>query len=64
MILSGDFKIPDIDWESLNVNANAQDRNVQQALIDLSIEHGLTQVHSQPTREGSKLDFSQTILLS
>ena len=41
----------------MNVNANAQDKNVQQALIDLSIEHGLTQVHSQPTREGNTLDL-------
>ena len=35
----------------------AADREVQQALLDLSIEHGLTQVHDQPTRDLNMLDL-------
>ena len=49
ILLAGDFKCQDIDWDTLTVWPKAQDREVQQAMIDLSIEHRLTQVHNQPT---------------
>ena len=35
----------------------AADKEVKQALLDLSIEHGLTQVHNQPTRDHNMLDL-------
>lgn len=50
ILVASDFNCPDINWENLTINPNASDRHVQQALIDLSVEHGLTQVHNQPTR--------------
>ena len=55
--LAGDFNCPDIDWDTLTVRPNAADREVQQTLIDISIEHGLTQVHSEPTRQENILDL-------
>ena len=57
IILAGDFNCPDIDWENMSVKKGAADREVQQALLDLSIEHGLTQVHDQPTRDLNMLDL-------
>ena len=57
IILAGDFNFIDIDWEKMTNKNGAADREVQQALLDLSIEHGLTQVHSQPTRDMIMLDL-------
>ena len=57
ILLAGDFNCPDIDWNTLTVRPNAPDREIQKSLIELSIEHGLTQVHSQPTRQENVLDL-------
>ena len=57
ILLAGDFNCPDIDWDSLSVRPGAQDREIQQALLDLSIEQGLTQIHEQPTRQDNILDL-------
>ena len=57
ILLAGDFNCPDIDWDTLTVRPNAPDREIQQTLIDISIEHGLTQVHDQPTRQENILDL-------
>ena len=57
ILLAGDFNCPDINWENLTVRPNAPDREIQQALIDISTEHGLTQVHNQPTRQDNILDL-------
>ena len=50
IVVAGDFNCPDINWDTLSVNSGASDREVQQALINISINHGLTQIHNQPTR--------------
>ena len=57
ILLAGDFNCPDINWNTLTVRPNAPDREIQKSLIELSIEHGLTQVHSQPTRQENVLDL-------
>ena len=57
IIVAGDFNCPDINWDNMSLNKGAADSEVQQALIDLSIEHRLTQVHSQPTRDSNILDL-------
>ena len=57
IILAGDFNCPDIDYENSTVKKGVADRDVQQALFDLSIEHGLTQVHDQLTRDSNLLDL-------
>ena len=36
---------------------DAQDREVQQALLDLATDFNLTQVHDEPTRENNLLDL-------
>ena len=64
IILAGDFKCPDINWEKMSVNKGAADREVQQVLFDVTIEHGLSQVHDQPTRDNNLLDLVFTNNLS
>ena len=39
------------------MRSNASDREIQQALIDITNEHGLKQVHNQPTRQDNILDL-------
>ncbi|XP_071480876.1 uncharacterized protein [Diadema antillarum] len=60
IVIAGDFNCPDIDWQTLTLRHNAQDREVQQALIDLSLEHGLVQIHNQATRYDNILDIVLT----
>ena len=50
IILAGDFNCPDIDWENLVVQQPLTE--IQQALVDLSIEHGLTQYIMNPHAMG------------
>ena len=57
IILAGDSNCPDINWEKMTVNKGAADREVQQALLDLTIKHGLSQVHDQPSRDNNLLDL-------
>ncbi|CAG2251960.1 unnamed protein product [Mytilus edulis] len=57
IIIAGDFNCPDIDWINMEIKTGAPDKEVQQALMDLSIEHGLVQIHDKPTREGNLLDL-------
>ena len=54
---AGDFYCPDIDWESLSIQNDAQDKDVEQALIDSAININLTQVYDQPNRENNLLDI-------
>ncbi|XP_071506791.1 uncharacterized protein [Diadema antillarum] len=60
IVLAGDFNCPDIDWEHLTVRKGAPDREVQQALIDIATDYGLTQIHDQPTRLENILDLVLT----
>ena len=57
IILAGDFNCPSIDWDTLTVKPGAPDREVQQALLDVTSQHGLTQIHRTQTRQGNVLDL-------
>ncbi|CAG2220894.1 unnamed protein product [Mytilus edulis] len=57
IIIAGDFNCPDVDWITMEIKTGASDKEVQQALMDLSFEHGLVQIHDKPTREGNLLDL-------
>ena len=61
IILAGDFNCPDIDWNTLTVKNNAQDKEIQQALVDVAIDFNLTQVHEKPTREDNLLSTRQRV---
>lgn len=56
-IIAGDFNCPDIDWQNLSVHQDAQNKDVQHALLDLSIDFNLTQVLDKPTRGNNILDL-------
>ncbi|KAH3860095.1 hypothetical protein DPMN_022988 [Dreissena polymorpha] len=51
MVVAGEFNCADIDWVNLAVRNNAQDKEVQQALLDLSADFNFSQVHDKPTRK-------------
>jgi hypothetical protein len=57
VIIAGDFNCPDIDWVNMEIKTGTSDREVQQALLDITSEYGLTQIHDKPTREGNMLDL-------
>ena len=52
-ILAGDFNCPDIDWENMSVK---QRRCRERFSKHYWIEHGLTKVHDQPTRDINMLN--------
>ena len=65
LILCGDFNCPNIDWKTHTVidgiNGNpAQDRPVQEKLIDLTQSHSLTQLQEEATRHQNTLDLTFT----
>ena len=51
IILAGDFNCPDINWEKMSVNKGAADREVQQALLDLSHHRTLPLSGASPTNK-------------
>ena len=59
-ILTGDFNCPDIDWENMSVNQNAQDKEIQKALMEVIVSHSITQIHELPTRGENLLDLILT----
>jgi hypothetical protein len=58
-MLGGDFNCSDIDWSNLHVKSQAQD--VQKAVIDITTNIGMTQVHNEPMRENNLLDLIFTM---
>ena len=60
IILAGDFNCPDIDWNNLTVKNNAQDKDIQRSMLELTSVHGLTQIHDEPTRGNNQLDLVLT----
>ncbi len=49
IVIGEDFNCPDIYWSTNTVKKAAAEREVPQALRHLAIDHGLTQIHDQPT---------------
>ena len=47
-ILAQHFNCPAIKWEKMSVSKGAAE-----VLLDVTIEHGLCQVHAQPTRDSN-----------
>ena len=56
-IICGDFNCPDINWETLAIGKRAQDKEIQQNVIDTMNNALLTQIHEEPTRELNMLDL-------
>ena len=55
--LGGDFNTPDIDWEIPAVKEGASNKNTQEELISVTIQHELKQIQDKPTRGNSILDL-------
>ena len=41
VVIAGNFNCQDIDWDGLSVQKEAEDKDVQQALFDLSVDFNL-----------------------
>jgi hypothetical protein len=57
LILVGDFYCPDINWSTLSVDPESDNRDIQQSIVNISLTSELTQVHDQPTRGKKILDL-------
>ena len=56
--LAGDFNLPDIDWNSLEISNSPQySRSMSELFTTLALDLGVEQVVKDPTREGSILDL-------
>ena len=50
LILVDDFNCPEINWNTLSVDPESDNRDIQQSIVNISLTSELTQVHDQPTR--------------
>ena len=58
VLLSGDFNLPDIDWEEGSVKSNPQyTAAINWKMIDIVNDFNLTQMVTEPTRQGNILDL-------
>ena len=61
IILTGDFNCPDINWDTMTVNQDAQDKEIQRAVMEVVTANSMVQIHEQPTRGNNLLDIVLTI---
>ena len=58
VLLGGDFNLPDIDWEEGSVKSNPQHTAaINWKMIDIANDFKLTQIVTEPTRQGNILDL-------
>ena len=60
LLLGGDFNKPDINWAIPTVNEGVKNKTLQEELINVSVQHGITQIQDKPTRENTILDLCFT----
>ena len=58
LIICGDFNCPNMNWNFGFTSDNAHEKNVQDKLIDISVENSLSQLQDKPTRGNSILDLT------
>ena len=57
ILLAGDFNCPGIDWKYNTVSPNADDRPIQESIVDITSNALLSQIHDQPTRYSNTIDL-------
>ncbi|CAC5403960.1 unnamed protein product [Mytilus coruscus] len=60
IVLTGDFNIPDINWESMSVPNNSSDKEIQTKLMEITDSFQFAQIHELPIREDNLLDIVLT----
>ncbi|XP_077988548.1 uncharacterized protein LOC144443049 [Glandiceps talaboti] len=58
--LSGDFSLPNIDWEALRFNAGGSYAGPSKTMIDIALDHNLYQQVKETTRSNNILDLCFT----
>ena len=57
VLLGGDFNVPYIDWETLTISSECDNRKMYDKLLDVIDENEMQQLQHQPTCCGSVLDL-------
>ena len=57
VMLGGDFNVPYIDWETLAILPNCNNRGMYEKLLDVIDENELQQLQLEPTRNDATLDL-------
>jgi len=61
IIMGGDFNLPDILWDTLEIKKNPQyTKTLNEKMIDIMQEYNLTQIVHEPTRGSNTLDLFLT----
>ena len=60
IISTGNFNCPDINWDTMTVNQDAQDKEIQRAVMEVVTANSMVQIHEQPTRGNNLLDIVLT----
>ena len=60
IILTGDFNCPDINWDTMTVNQDAQDKEIQRAVMEVVTAYSMVHIHEQHTRGNNQLDIVLT----
>lgn len=60
IIIGGDFNCGFIDWNSESVVPNARERDANESLLKMLVDHSLSNTQHAPTRENSILDLHIT----
>jgi hypothetical protein len=47
IILTGDFNCHDINWDTMTVNQDAQDKEIQRAVMEVVTANLIVQIHEQ-----------------
>ena len=58
IFICGDFNFPDVNWEHGFTNDQAPNKDVQDKLINISVDNSLTQLQEEPTRLNNILDLT------
>ena len=57
VILAGDFSVLEINWISHSIMPQVKQPTLHQDLLDITNDHGLTQMQTEPTRGKNTLDL-------
>ena len=58
IFICGDFNCPDVNWEHGFSHDQAPNKDVQDKLINISVDNSLTQLQEEPTRLNNILDLT------
>jgi hypothetical protein len=58
--LTGNSNCPDINCDTMTINQDAQDKEIQRAVMEVVTSYSMVQIHEQPSRGNNLLDIVLT----